>query len=344
MTYARIAGTGSYLPAKVVTNHDLEQRVDTSDAWIRERTGIRRRHVAADGEACSDMGLVAAKHAIEMAGIDIAEIDLIVLGTTTPDKVFPSTACIIQRRLGIHGSPAFDVQAACSGFVYAMDIADRFIRTGAARTALVIGSETLSRITNWEDRATAVLFGDGAGAVVLTASQDPGVLATHIHADGQYEDLLEVPQGISRGFDKTRASGAYITMNGNAVFRRAVATLDSMARETLLGHDIGQSDIDWLIPHQANLRIIQAAAKKLNLPMERVVVTVDEHANTSSASIPLALDVAVRDGRIQRGQLLLFEAFGAGLILLALICISMRNGRINAGGELVRGTYGRPEA
>jgi 3-oxoacyl-[acyl-carrier-protein] synthase-3 len=312
MTYARIAGTGSYLPAKVVTNHDLEGTLDTSDAWIRERTGIHRRHVAAEDETCSDMGVEAAHRAVEMAGIDIADIDLIIVGTTTPDKVFPSTACIIQRRLGIHGCAAFDVQAACSGFVYALDIADRFIKTGAARVALIIGSETLSRITNWQDRATAVLFGDGAGAVVLTAGQDPGVLATHIHADGQYEDLLEVPQGISQGFDTVRANEAYIRMNGNAVFRRAVATLDSMARETLTGHDIEQSDIDWLIPHQANLRIIQAAAKKLDLPMERVVVTVDEHANTSSASIPLALDVAVRDGRIQRGQMLLFEAFGAG--------------------------------
>ena len=312
MTYARIAGTGSYLPAKVVTNHDLEGTLDTTDAWIRERTGIHRRHIASEDETCSDMGVEAAHRAVEMAGIDIAEIDLIIVGTTTPDKVFPSTACIIQRRLGIHGCAAFDVQAACSGFVYAMDIADRFIKTGAARVALIIGSETLSRITNWQDRATAVLFGDGAGAVVLTAGQDPGVLATHIHADGQYEDLLEVPQGISQGFDTVRANEAYIQMNGNAVFRRAVATLDSMARETLTGHDIEQSDIDWLIPHQANLRIIQAAAKKLDLPMERVVVTVDEHANTSSASIPLALDVAVRDGRIQRGQMLLFEAFGAG--------------------------------
>ena len=233
MTYARIAGTGSYLPAKVVTNHDLEGTLDTTDAWIRERTGIHRRHIASEDETCSDMGVEAAHRAVEMAGIDIAEIDLIIVGTRTPDKVFPSTACIIQRRLGIHGCAAFDVQAACSGFVYALDIADRFIKTGAARVALIIGSETLSRITNWQDRATAVLFGDGAGAVVLTAGQDPGVLATHIHADGQYEDLLEVPQGISQGFDTVRANEAYIQMNGNAVFRRAVATLDSMARETL---------------------------------------------------------------------------------------------------------------
>ena len=312
MTFSRIAGTGSYLPENIVSNKDLEKSLDTSDEWIRERTGIRRRHIAADNETCSDLGIAAAHKAIEMAGIEVADIDLIIVGTTTPDKVFPSTACIIQRRLGIHGCAAFDVQAACSGFVYALDIADRFIKTGAANTALVIGAEILSRIVNWEDRGTAVLFGDGAGAIVLQASSEPGVIATHIHADGQYEELLHVPQGIAAGYDTVRAEQAYIQMDGNAVFRRAVATLDSIGRETLAGHDIDESDIDWLIPHQANLRIIAAAAKKLDLPMERVVVTVDEHANTSSASIPLALDVAVRDGRIQPGQLLLFEAFGAG--------------------------------
>lgn len=312
MTYTRIAGTGSYLPENVVTNQDLESRMDTSDEWIRERTGIHRRHIAADNETCSDLGLAAAHRAIEVAGIDVQDIDLIIVATTTPDKVLPGTACIIQRRLGIHGCPAFDVQAACSGFVYALDIADRFVRPGSASNALIIGCETLSRITNWEDRTTAVLFGDGAGAVVLKRSDEPGILATHIHADGQYEDLLEVPDGVSRGYDKLRSGNAYIKMNGNAVFKRAVATLDSMARETLDGHDISQSDVDWFVPHQANMRIIKAAAKKLGLPMERVVVTVDEHANTSSASIPLALDAAVRDGRIQRGQMLLFEAFGAG--------------------------------
>jgi 3-oxoacyl-[acyl-carrier-protein] synthase-3 len=312
MIYSRIAGTGGYLPEKVLTNKDLEKSLDTSDEWIRERTGIRRRHIAADGEKCSDMGLAATHRAVEMAGIDIADIDLIIVGTTTPDKVFPSTACIIQRRLGIQGFAAFDVQAACSGFVYALDIADRFIRTGAARTALVIGAETLSRIVNWEDRGTAVLFGDGAGAVILQASDEPGILSTHIHADGRYEELLHVPEGISVGYDALQAEKAYIQMDGNAVFRRAVATLGSIARETLAGNNISKGEIDWLIPHQANLRIIAAAAKKLDLSMEHVVVTVDEHANTSSASIPLALDVAVRDGRIQRGQLLLFEAFGAG--------------------------------
>ena len=304
MIYARIAGTGSYLPEKIVTNRDLEKSVETTDEWIRERTGIKKRHVAAEGEMSSDMGLAAARRAMEMAGVDASEIDLIVVATTTPDKVFPSNACIIQRKLDIHGCPAFDVQAACSGFIFALDVANRMIQTGGSKTALVIGCETLSRITNWDDRDTAVLFGDGAGAVLLQASGAPGIISTHIHADGKFEDLLEVPRGIS-GQD-------FIRMNGNAVFRKAVATLGSIARETLADNGIDKSELDWLVPHQANLRIIAAAAKKLDMPMERVVVTVDEHANTSAASVPLALDTAVRDGRIKRGQLLLFEAFGAG--------------------------------
>jgi len=312
MIYSRIAGTGSYLPEKVVTNKDLEKSIETSDEWIRDRTGICRRHVAAEGETCSDLALAAAHKAIEMAGIEVSDIDLIVVGTTTPDKVFPSTACIVQRKLDGHGFPAFDVQAVCSGFVYALDIANRMVVTGGATTALVIGSETLSRIVNWEDRGTAVLFGDGAGAVVLQASDKPGIISTHIHADGAFEDLLEVPHGISSGYDEVRSGKAYIQMQGNAVFRKAVGTLGSMAQETLDGNGIDKHDLDWLVPHQANLRIIMAAAKKLDLSVDKVVVTVDEHANTSSASVPLALDTAVRDGRIQRGQLLLFEAFGAG--------------------------------
>jgi 3-oxoacyl-[acyl-carrier-protein] synthase-3 len=301
MIYARIAGTGSYLPEKIVSNKDLEATIETSDEWIAERTGIRQRHIAADGEYSSDMGLAAARKAIEMAAIDASEIDLIIVGTTTPTKTFPSNACLIQRQLDIHGCPAFDVQAVCSGFVYALDIANRMIQTGGSKTALVIGAETLSRITNWNDRTTAVLFGDGAGAVVLQASEEPGILSTHIHADGEFENLLEVPLGEE-----------YIAMSGNAVFRKAVGTLGAIARETLAANNVDKSDLDWLVPHQANLRIIAAAAKKLDMPMERVVVTVDKHANTSAASIPLALDVAVRDGRIQRGQLLLFEAFGGG--------------------------------
>lgn len=312
MTYARIAGVGSFLPEKVVTNQDLEKTMDTSDEWIRERTGIKRRHIAADNETTSSMGLIAAQRAMEMAGVGPDDIDLIVVGTATPDKIFPATACIIQRQLGVKGCPAFDVSAACSGFIYGLDVANRYIRSGGAKTAIVIGSETLSRITDWTDRGTAILFGDGAGAVVLVADDEPGVRSTHIHADGEYEELLHVEQGVSVGFDITRAGGAYIKMEGNAVFRRAVATFDSIARETIADLDGHLDDIDWFIPHQANMRIIKAAAKRLDLPMERVIATVDEHANTSGASIPLAMDLAIRDGRIQRGQTLLLAAFGAG--------------------------------
>jgi 3-oxoacyl-[acyl-carrier-protein] synthase-3 len=301
MKYSRIAGTGSYLPEKVVTNKDLEQTMDTTDEWIRERTGIKRRHIAADGQTSGDMGLVAAQRALEMAGVSASDVDLIIVGTTTPDKIFPSTACIIQRQLGVGGCPAFDVQAACSGFVFGLDLADRQIRTGAATTALVIGSETLSHLVDWNDRGTAVLFGDGAGAVVLQASDEPGILSTFIHADGEYEDLLHVPEDSN-----------FIHMNGNAVFKKAVSMLDSMARETIENNKLFEGELTWLVPHQANMRIIAAAAKKAKMPMERVIVTVDEHANTSAASIPLALDVAVRDGRIKRGDTLLFEAFGAG--------------------------------
>jgi len=312
MTYARIAGIGSFLPEKVVTNKDLEKTMDTSDEWIRERTGIKRRHLVVDGETTSSIGLEAAKRAMTDAGVGPEDIDLIVVGTCTPDKVFPSTACIIQHELGVKGSAAFDINAACSGFVYGLDMANRYIMTGGAKTALVIGSETLSRITNWEDRGTAVLFGDGAGCVVLQASDEPGILATHIHADGQYEDLLQVRCGISIGYETTQAGGAFIEMKGNAVFKRAVATFDKMARETVADLDGELSDIDWFVPHQANMRIIKAAAKKLGMPMDRVIATVDEHANTSGASIPLALDQAVREGKIKRGDTMLFAAFGAG--------------------------------
>lgn len=312
MIHARIAGIGSYLPEKALSNKDLEKMMDTSDEWIRERTGIKRRHIAADDETTGSMALEAARRAIEDAGASLDEIDLIVLGTATPDKVFPSTACIVQRQLGIKGCPAFDVHAACSGFLYGFDLANRYIQTGGARKAVVIGSETLSRITNWEDRGTAVLFGDGAGAVVLEACDEPGVMSTHIHADGEYEELLHVRQGVSIGYDITRKGEAFIEMQGNAVFRRAVATFDKIARETIEDLDGHIDDIDWFVPHQANMRIIQAAAKKLGLPMERVIATVDEHANTSSASIPLALDLAVKEGRIKRGDTLLFAAFGAG--------------------------------
>jgi 3-oxoacyl-[acyl-carrier-protein] synthase-3 len=312
MTFARIAGTGGYLPERVMTNKELEDMVDTSDEWIRERSGIKRRHIAADDEKTSDMGLKAARRALEAADIDAQDVDLIIVATTTPDKVFPSTACIIQRQLDLKKIPAFDVHAACSGFIYALDVATRFISTGGAKNALVIGSETYSRILDWTDRSTCVLFGDGAGAVVLKASNEAGVMSTHIHSDGEFEELLHVPAGISSGYQAVQQEAAFIQMKGNEVFRKAVSTLGSIAKETLAGNSVKQDDIAWLVPHQANLRIITAAAKKLGLPMDRVIVTVDEHANTSSASIPLALDVAVRDGRIRRGDILLFEAFGAG--------------------------------
>ena len=312
MTYARIAGTGSYLPEKVVTNKDLEAIMDTDDEWIRERTGIKRRHIAADGETTSDMAVRAARLAMEAAEVGPDDIDLIIVGTTTPDKIFPATAAIVQRKLGISGCGAFDVQAVCSGFLFALDVANRNVITGGSKIALVIGAETLSRITDWEDRGTAILFGDGAGAVVLQASDEQGIISTHIHADGSQEELLHVPYGVSQGYDVVQAGDAFIKMKGNAVFRKAVATLGSIARETLAGNNIEKDELDWLVPHQANLRIITAAAKKLGLSMDRVVVTVDEQANTSAASIPLALDTAVRDGRIKRGELLLLEAFGGG--------------------------------
>ena len=312
MTYARIAATGGYLPERIMTNREFEAFIDTSDEWIRSRSGIESRHIAADDETTSDMSVAAARRALETSGIATDEIDLIVVATTTPDKVFPSTACIVQRRLGIRGIPAFDVHAACSGFIYALDVANRFVTTGGSRCALVIGAEMYSRIIDWKDRTTCVLFGDGAGAIVLRASEEPGVMSAHSRADGRFEELLHVPSGISSGYDEVRAAEAYIRMKGNEVFRQAVGTLGAIAEETLAANNVSKHDIAWLIPHQANLRIIAAAAKKLDLPMDRVVVTVDRHANTSSASIPLALDVAVRDGRIQRGELLLLEAFGAG--------------------------------
>ncbi|MFA7094929.1 MAG: beta-ketoacyl-ACP synthase III [Gammaproteobacteria bacterium] len=312
MKYSRIAGTGGYLPEKVLTNSDLEKMVDTTDQWIRERTGIRKRHIAAPGETTCDLAEKAARRAIEAAEVEAGEIDLIVLATTTPDRVFPSTACLLQQRLGIHGCAAFDIQAVCTGFVYALAVADKFIRTGSARCALVVGAETLSRIVDWTDRGTCVLFGDGAGAVVLKASDTPGIISTHLHADGRYESLLTVPAGISQGYDAVRNGKAFITMQGNEVFKVAVNTLGKIVTETLRANQLKKSDIDWLIPHQANIRIIAATAKKLEMPMERVVVTVEEHGNTSAASVPLALDTAVRDGRIRRGEKLLLEAFGGG--------------------------------
>ncbi len=312
--YARIAGTGSYLPEKVLTNKDLESMVDTTDQWIRERTGIVKRHIAVDGQTTCDLAEQAARRAIEAAGRQPQDVDLIVLATTTPDKVFPSTACLVQQRLDIHGCAAFDVQAVCTGFVYALGVAEKFIRTGAARCALVIGAETFSRVIDWTDRGTCVLFGDGAGAVLLEASDTPGVLSTHLHADGAYENLLHVPGGVSRGFDVDDAEGdpRFTHMKGNEVFKMAVNTLGRIVDETLQANDMKKSDVDWLVPHQANIRIINATARKLNMSMDKVVVTVDQHGNTSAASVPLALDTAVRDGRIQRGEVVLLEAFGGG--------------------------------
>ncbi len=312
MTYTRIIGTGSYLPARVMTNADLEKMVDTTDEWIVARTGIRERHIAADGETTCDLAEQAARRAIKAAGIDVDSIDLIIIATTTPDRVFPSTACLLQERLGLHGCPAFDIQAVCTGFVYALSIADKFIRTGASQRALVIGAETLSRIIDWSDRGTCVLFGDGAGAVVVEASPEAGIISTHLHADGQYKELLTVPAGISQGYDKVRTNQAYVQMRGSEVFKLAVNTLGHIVDETLEANGLTQGDVKWLVPHQANIRIISATAKKLGLSMEQVVVTVDRHGNTSAASIPLAFDEAVRDGRIQRGETVLMEAFGGG--------------------------------
>jgi 3-oxoacyl-[acyl-carrier-protein] synthase-3 len=312
MSYSRIVGTGSYLPAKVLTNVDLEKMVDTSDEWIVGRTGIRERRVASAEETSSVMGLESARRALAMAEIDAKDVDLIIVATTTPDLVFPATACLIQERLGIHGCPAFDVQAVCTGFVYGLSIADKFIRTGSARCALVIGTETFTRILDWSDRGTCVLFGDGAGAVVLKADETPGVLSSHLHADGQYHSILCVPAGVSKGYDKVIAGQAYVHMAGSEVFKLAVTTLTQVVDEALAANNMQRSDIDWLVPHQANIRIVTATAKKLGMPMEKVIVTLDRHGNTSAASIPLAFDEAVRSGRIKRGDVVLMEGVGGG--------------------------------
>ncbi len=309
MTYSRILGTGSYLPARILTNADLEKLVETNDQWIVERTGIRERHIAAEGELTSDLATRAAEAALGAAGLLADDVDLLLVATTTPDLVFPSTACIVQSKLGItNGKPAFDLQAVCSGFVYALAVADQFIKTGAAKHVLVVGAETLSRITDWNDRSNCILWGDGAGAVVLGASAEPGILATHLHADGRHKELLRTTTGASSGLHEP----AYMRMEGNAVFKMAVNTLDRIVDETLEANGLQKSDIDWLVPHQANIRIISATAKKLGMSMERVVTTVAGHGNTSAASVPLAFDVAVRDGRIRRGHTVLMEAFGGG--------------------------------
>ena len=307
--FARVIGTGSYLPEKVVTNDDLARTVDTSDEWIRTRTGIRSRHVAAEGELASDLALPAAQRALDAAGVNPADIDLIIVATTTPDIIFPSTACILQSKLGIAGCPAFDVQAVCSGFVYALTIADLFIRSGQARHVLVVGAEVYSRILDWNDRGTCVLFGDGAGAVVVAASDKPGIIATKLHADGSHKDMLCVPGSVNGG----KVTGSpFVQMDGGSVFKFAVRVLEEGANEVLEAAGLKVSDLDWFIPHQANIRIMEATVRKLGLPKEKLIATVHHHGNTSAASIPLALDEAVKDGRVLPGQTLLLQGVGGG--------------------------------
>ncbi|MCP3851410.1 MAG: ketoacyl-ACP synthase III [Gammaproteobacteria bacterium] len=309
--FSRIMSTGSYLPEKILTNHDLEEIVDTTDQWIVERTGIKQRHIAVEGQTTCDLAEFAARNAIDASGIDPQTIDLIIVATTTPDKVFPSTACLLQQRLDIHGCPAFDVQAVCTGFIYALDVADKYVKTGSAKRALVVGAEVLSKIVDWNDRSTCVLFADGAGAVILEASEEPGILSSHIHADGSFAELLKTNGGISDP-NPDGSDAIHIEMKGNEVFKVAVNTLGRIVDETLAANNLEKSDIDWLVPHQANVRIINATARKLKMSTDHVVTTVQNHGNTSAASVPLALDTAIRDGRIKRGETILLEAFGGG--------------------------------
>jgi 3-oxoacyl-[acyl-carrier-protein] synthase-3 len=320
--FARIAGTGSYLPEKLLTNDDLAKQVDTSDEWIRSRTGIRERHIAAEGETTGDLGYHAAVRAMEAAGVDASEIDMIVVGTTTPDLIFPSTACLIQARLGANGCAAMDVNAACSGFVYALSVADKFIRSGDVKTALVIGSETLSRIVDWTERTTCVLFGDGAGAVVLKADTETGILSTHLHADGAKKELLWNPVGVSVGFKNDEPNcGARINMKGNDVFKYAVKALDGVVDETLEANGLSKHDLDWLIPHQANLRIIEGLIRELSLDPARVYVNIDRFGNTGAATVPIALDEALRAGRAADGRPILLVSFGAGATAGAAVLV-----------------------
>jgi 3-oxoacyl-[acyl-carrier-protein] synthase-3 len=308
--YSRIIGTGKYLPERILTNFDLEKMVETTDEWIRSRTGIVRRHIAADDQATSDLAFHAAVAAIEDAGLTPADIDFVLVGTTTPDLIFPNVACLLPEKLGIRRGPAFSLEAACTGFLYSLVVADQFVRSGQAQRALVIGAETMSRIIDWTDRETCVLFGDGAGAVVLEASEEPGIMYSTLGADGRYRELLYASSGVS-----TRHKGgnvAALRMKGNEVFKVAVKTLENLVDDVIEKNNLEKGQIDWLIPHQANIRIINATAKRLQMPMERVILTVQEHGNTSAASVPMALDTAIRDGRIKRGDLLLLEAFGGG--------------------------------
>lgn len=309
--YSKIAGTGGYLPPTIRTNEDIAKMVETSHEWILERTGIHSRHIASSHETASSMAEIAATQALEAAGIDADQIDLIVLATSSPERVFPSTACLLQERLGCRSAAAFDVQAACSGFIFALSVADQYLKTGMFQRALVVGSEINSRLVDWSDRTTCILFGDGAGAFVLEAADQPGVMSTHICSDGQYQNLLYLPNPLP-DLDKREGDKRHIKMQGNEVFKIAVNTLGKIVDETLEANQLDKSQIDWLVPHQANIRIIQATAKKLRMPMDRVVCTIESQGNTSSASIPLAFNEAVRDGRIQRGQIALMEAFGGG--------------------------------
>lgn len=309
--YARVIGTGGYLPDKVLTNQEISETVDTSDSWILERTGIRSRHIAASDETASGMAEIAARQALRAADLDAQELDLIITATSSPDRTFPSTACLLQARLAANRCAAFDVQAACSGFIYGLSVADQYIRAGTAKNVLLVGSEINSRLLDWSDRSTCILFGDGAGAVVLQASEDPGLLSTHIHSDGNYEELLYLPNPKGQ---PNREEHAFIAMKGNDVFKVAVNTLGRIADETLSANNMERDEIDWLVPHQANIRIITATARKLQLPLERVIITIETQGNTSSASVPLALNEGIRDGRIKPGQTVLMEAFGGGFV------------------------------
>ena len=312
MIYSKIAGTGKYLPDHILTNKDLEEIVDTSDDWIKSRTGVEKRHIASDDQSTSDLAYEAAKIAIRNSSTNLDEIDLIIVGTCTPDLVFPNTATLVQEKLGIGGCPAFSLETACSGFIYAAAVADKFIKVGEAKCALVIGADCLSRLLDWTDRSTCVLFGDGAGAVILKPSSESGIISCHLGSDGQYKDLLCYPIGPSKDLHKAGSSDAKLLMSGNEVFKVAVRTLGKLAEKTLRDNDIDQEKLDWLVPHQANMRIIKATAKRLKLPLSKVILTVQDHGNSSSASIPMALDVGIEDGRIQRGQLILMEGFGGG--------------------------------
>ncbi len=307
MIFSKIIGVGSYLPQKILTNQDLEKILDTTDEWITTRTGIKQRHIVADAQLTSDLALEASLKAIDNAGIDKNDIDLIIVATTTPDKIFPSTACILQSKLNINECPAFDIQAVCSGFIYALTVANNFIKTKSANNVLIVGAETMSKITDYQDRSNAILWGDGAGAVVLSSSDTEGILSTHIHSEGKYKHLLHVPKKECNGVLKEK-----IEMQGNKVFKMAVNTLDKIVDETLAANNLSKKDIDWLVPHQANIRILEATARKLEMSMDKVIVTIDMHGNTSAASIPLALDKGVKENKIHPGQLILMEAFGGG--------------------------------